>query len=397
MDDINADLGPDPETGDASVKSDRLRPVVRVVHRSSARWPAGFVLAMVVVLASSALALGAQVLPALQNGNPAASQMVGQPPSATPLVLEDDPTATPTLVPEETPTSGPTSPGLEPPLNPTDPPSPTPTHVPTPIVTSRTTPSPTIAPTIAPTVAPTPTATPVALDMGPLHVTANTNGTYTITWNAYTGPLNIYAYALCYTTNENVNFGSVEHFGGSIGISKTATTWTGAFPWAATLRVKVEAVYVPPTGAAQKAGETQVAIIPYTGATPTPTATATPTPTATPAPVDMGPLDVTANPNGTYTITWNAYNGPLGIGAYALCYTTNENTVFGYVEGFGGVISLDKTTSTWTGTFPWTATLRVKVEALYWPPAGRAQKAGQTQVGTVLNTGTATPTPTMHP
>jgi hypothetical protein len=190
MDDINADLGPDPETGDGSVKSDRLRPVVRVVRRSSARWPAGFVLAMVVVLASSALALGAQVLPALQNGNPAASQMVGQPPSATPLVLEDDPTATPTRTAVETPTSVPTSPGLEPTLNPTDPPSPTQTHAPTPTVYSGTT----AHPTIAPTLAPAPTATPVALDMGPLHVTANTNGTYTITWNAYTGPLNIYAY-----------------------------------------------------------------------------------------------------------------------------------------------------------------------------------------------------------
>ena len=100
--------------------------------------------------------------------------------------------------------------------------------------------------------------------MGPLNVTANANGTYTITWNAYTGPLAIASYALCYTTNENVTFGYVEHFGGAIGVSSTATSWTGTFPWAATLRVKVEALYFPPTGAAQKAGETQVFIIPYT-------------------------------------------------------------------------------------------------------------------------------------
>jgi hypothetical protein len=111
--------------------------------------------------------------------------------------------------------------------------------------------------------------------MGPLNVTTNPDGTYTISWNAYTGPLNIYAYALCYTTNENVVFGSVEHFGGSIGIARTATSWTGSFPWLATLRIKVEAIYLPPTGSAQKAGETQVSVLPYTGATPTPTATPT--------------------------------------------------------------------------------------------------------------------------
>jgi hypothetical protein len=111
----------------------------------------------------------------------------------------------------------------------------------------------------------------------------------------------------------------------------------------------------------------------------------------------MGPLNVTASSNGTYTITWTAYTGPLDFGGYAICYTTNENATFGYAEGFGGVISIGKTANTWTGTFPWQATLRVKVEALYWPPAGRAQKAGETQVGTVVNTGTATPTPTTQP
>jgi hypothetical protein len=175
-------------------------------------------------------------------------------------------------------------------------------------------------------------------------------------------------------------------------VAKTATSWTGTFPWAATLRVKVEALYFPPSGAAQKAGETQVTVIPYTGATPSPTPTPTPTPAVTPVPVDMGPLNVTANTNGTYTITWNAYTGPLDFGGYALCYTTNENATFGYVEGFGGVISIGKTANTWTGTFPWAATLRVKVEALYWPPAGHAQKAGETHV-TLVYAGGATPSP----
>jgi hypothetical protein len=223
-------------------------------------------------------------------------------------------------------------------------------------------------------------------------VTANANATYTISWNAYGGPLAISSYALCYTTNENVVFGYVEHFGGVISVARTATSWTGTFPWPATLRVKIEALYTPPAGAVQKAGETQVSMIPYTGPTPTPIPTPTPTPTVTPVPVDMGPLNVTANPDGTYTISWNAYGGPLDFGAYAICYTTNENATFGYVEGFGGVIGIDKTATSWTGTFPWQATLRVKVEALYWPPSGRAQKAGETQV-VLVYAGGATPTP----
>jgi hypothetical protein len=109
-------------------------------------------------------------------------------------------------------------------------------------------------------------------------------------------------------------------------------------------------------------------------------------------PVDLGPLNVTANPNGTYTITWNAYTGPLAIGGYALCFTTNENTSFGYVEGFGGVISISKTANSWTGTFPWAATLKVKIEALYWPPAGRAQKAGETYI-TLVYAGGSSPAP----
>ena len=101
---------------------------------------------------------------------------------------------------------------------------------------------------------------------------------------------------------------------------------------------------------------------------------------------------MTANPDGTYTIRWNTYSGPLNWGGYAICYTTNENVSFGYVEGFGGVFSSGKTTTSWTGTFPWAATLKVKVEALYWPPTGRAQKAGETQVTVIPYTG-ATPAP----
>jgi hypothetical protein len=472
MDHINSDPGPEPETGEARVESDRLQPIVRSVRRASARWPAGFVLAMVAVLAVSGLAFGAQMLPALQDGNSAARQSVDLSSVEPVIVGDDDPTAEPTLHSGEWPTSPTDSPTaittLTPTGHPTLPPSgylsflveadggcarlywasfddpsrayyrivrSTDSGVEWPLgagdtlvasvrdasqltlldcpaagtytyrvfvdkatsagyvvlVSSHSMQITLAGSTSTPMPTPLPSVTPVPVDMGPLSVTANTNGTYTITWNAYAGPLNIYAYALCYTTNENASFGSIEHFGGSIGISKTAISWTGTFPWAATLKVKVEAIYIPPTGSAQKAGETRVSVIPYAGATPTPNPTPTPTPTATPVPVDMGAINVVAHTNGTYTLTWNAYAGPLNFSSYVICYTTNENAGFGYVEGFGGVISVSKTAISWTGTFPWAATLKVKVEALYFPPAGRAQKAGETHVGIAVYAGTASP------
>jgi hypothetical protein len=477
MDHINADPGPNPEAGDANVESDRLRPIVRRVRRSTRRWPAGFVLAVIAVLAASGLAFGAQVLPALQSSDQAAGQMQDQP---TPVVLggEDDPTAPPTLIPEDSPSAGPTSPDLEPTLSPTDPPTPIPTDVPTatpsPLVTSRPTSHPTLPPsgylsfavqpeggcgrlnwasfddpskayyrivrstdasvewplgagdtlvassrdssqltlldcpaagtytyrvfvdkatsagyvvlvsshsltiTLAGS-APAPTATPVAVDMGPLTVTANPNGTYTLSWNAYTGSLAISSYALCYTTNENVVFGYVEHFGGVISVAKTATSWTGTFPWAATLRLKVEALYTPPSGAVQKAGETQVSILPYTGATPTPTTTPTPTPAPTATPVvNLGDF-VTAQDNhdGTFTFSWNAYTGPLSV-AYIISGTTTASGSFGYFEDTHLWSDSNPSDLTWTGPIA-SGSWRIKVEAIS-TSTGTMIKAAETDI-----------------
>jgi hypothetical protein len=193
--------------------------------------------------------------------------------------------------------------------------------------------------------------------MGPLNVTANGNGTYTISWNAYTGPLAISSYALCYTTNENVNFGYVEHFGGVISVSKTATTWTGTFPWAATLKVKVEALYNPPTGATQKAGETQVAVIPYTAPTPTPAAT------PPPPVVNLGDfLTVQDNYDGTFTFSWSAYTGPLSV-AYIISGTTTASGSFGYFEDSQFWLDSDTSDQTWTGPIA-PGSWRIKVEAI---------------------------------
>jgi hypothetical protein len=251
---------------------------------------------------------------------------------------------------------------------PTQPPTSTPVGTPTltpaaPLPTLRPTPTPTPAAT------PTPVVTPAPVDMGPLNVTANANATYTISWNAYSGPLAISSYALCYTTNENVVFGYVEHFGGVISVARTATSWTGTFPWPATLRVKVEALHTPPAGVVQKAGETQVSIIPYTGPTPTPiptptpTATATPTPTVTPPPVvNLGDfLTVQDNHDGTFTFTWTAYSGPLSV-AYLISGTTATGS-FGYLEDGGYWSDSNPYDQTWTGPIT-SGSWRIKVEAI---------------------------------
>jgi hypothetical protein len=213
--------------------------------------------------------------------------------------------------------------------------------------------------------------------MGPLNVTANANGTTTLTWNAYAGPLNIYSYVLCYTTNENAKFGYVEGFGGTIAVSKTATSWTGNFPWAATLKVKIEALYVPTSGPAQKAGETQVVVIPYTGATPTPA----PTPTATPTPppvVDLGDfLTAQDNGDGTFTFSWTAYTGPLTV-AYLISGTTTASGSFGYIEDTHYWSDTNVYDQTWTGPVT-PGSWRIKVEAIS-TSTGSVIKAAETYV-----------------
>ena len=255
---------------------------------------------------------------------------------------------------------------------------------PTPTPTGRLTLTPpTPRSTLGPPVATsTPTTAPTSVDMGPLSVTSNPNGTYTITWNAYTGPLAISSYALCYTTNENAKFGYVEGFGGVIGgISKTATSWTGTFPWAATLKVKIEALYFPPTAAAVKAGETQVSIIPYTGATPTPTPTPTPSPTPTPTAtpvVNLGDfVTVADNGDGTFTFTWNAYTGSLTV-AYLISGTTSTSGSFGYFEDGSSWSDSNLSDQTWTGPLA-SGAWRIKVEAIS-TSTGTVIKAAETNI-----------------
>ena len=350
-------LGPAAEPGDD--ERDHvvipLRPIVRP-RLDGVRFSRSLVAALAACIAVVSLAVGAPLwLP-----RPAATSTVepSTPPTSSATlssVIGLLPSPGSTFAPQETTT-----------------PSPTGSTSPSPAGST-----PTRAPTLPPT--PTPTATPATLDMGPLSVTANADGTYTISWNAYTGPLSIGAYALCYTTNENVQFGYVEGFGGVISVSKTANSWTGTFPWAATLRVKVETLYFPPTAGVQKAGETQVSIIPYTGASPSPTATLSPS--ATPSPPPVVPLGdfitVQDNHNGTFTLTWNAYTGPLSV-AYLIGGTTAASGSFGYFEDGGYWSDSNLYDQTWTGPIA-PGSWRIKVEAIS-TSTGTVIKAAETTI-----------------
>ena len=274
------------------------------------------------------------------------------------------PTDAPPASPIDSMTPGPTPTPVGSTSAPTSGPTTAKTRVPP--ATSRPTTAP-ITPTSTPTAAPT----PAPVDMGPLSVTKNANGTYTISWNAYSGPLAITSYALCYTTNENASFGYVEKFGGVIGVSKTATSWTGTFPWAATLKVKIEALYYPPSAAAQKAGETQIVVIPYTA----PTSTATPTP---PAVVSLGDF-VTAHDNGdgTFTFGWTGYTGPLSV-AYMISGTTTAGGTFGYFEDGHYWSDANPSDQTWTGPVA-AGSWRIKVEAIS-TSTGTVIKAAETTI-----------------
>ncbi|MGZ6314740.1 MAG: hypothetical protein ACXWNI_03840, partial [Candidatus Limnocylindrales bacterium] len=130
---------------------------------------------------------------------------------------------------------------------------------------------------------------------------------------------------------------------------------------------KVEALYWPPSSRAQKAGETQVAIIPYTAPTPAPT----PTPV-----VNLGDVSVVPGVPGTYTITWNPYTGPLTV-AYVISGTTTSSGSFGYAEGVQDW-AYSAPSTTWTGPIT-SGSWRIKVEAIS-TSTGTVIKAAETNI-----------------
>ena len=400
MDEINTDLGSDPGTGEARIESDRLQPVIRLRGRSKARWPMGFLVAVVAVLAASGLALGAEILPVLQSGGPgaheAARQALVEP---TPLLIDGSTDPTDPTEPTDAPTPAPT---------------PTRTSHPASAPSQMPTLDPTVSPTAIPTVVPTVTARPTTpRSVATAHPTnqttmppsgylsfavQNEGGCARLYWASFDDPSRAY-YRIVRSTDPSAEWplGANDTLAASVRDASQVTALDCPAAGTYTYRVFVDTAT---TAGYVVLVSSHSLTITLGGSTPTAPITPTSTPTAapTPAPVDMGPLSVTKNANGTYTISWNAYSGPLAITSYALCYTTNENASFGYVEKFGGVIGVSKTATSWTGTFPWAATLKVKIEALYYPPSAAAQKAGETQIVVIPYTApTSTPTPTPPP
>jgi hypothetical protein len=134
-------------------------------------------------------------------------------------------------------------------------------------------------------------------------------------------------------------------------------------------------LYFPPSGAAQKAGETQVTVIPYTGATPSPTPSPTPTP---PPVVNLGDFaGVQDNHDGTFTFSWTAYTGPLSV-AYLISGTTTPSGSFGYFEDGAHWSESNVYDQVWTGPIA-SGSWRIKVEAIS-TSTGTVIKAAETNI-----------------
>jgi hypothetical protein len=160
----------------------------------------------------------------------------------------------------------------------------------------------TVAP--APTKAPTPVSDPT--DMGALRVTDNGDGTYTFSWNAYTGPIDFTYYKLDgqpfpHTPGYVENGG---HYWSCVGTDTTSTT-IAVEP--GTWNIVVEAVYYPNGGSAA-AGKTDVlklAVAPHTA-----------------PPVLTLTLQGYAASNGVH-LAWSKYTGPY-FSDYGIVRTTGS-------------------------------------------------------------------------
>lgn len=165
----------------------------------------------------------------------------------------------PTPAPIETPTATPA------PATPTPSPTPAATPTATPAPTPRPTPRPTPKPTPRPTLAPTPVPMPAGpLSLGHLGAVANGDGTWTFSWQPYTGdPSTFSYYKLVHepagTTAPDYPSGSPYWLADS---TQTDGSWTSAATTVTTgtYWVRLQAVYYP-AGAATVVAQTDVITI----------------------------------------------------------------------------------------------------------------------------------------
>ncbi len=340
-----------PETQDARIEEDFIGPLTPMKNMSHPRLPAALPFALAGVLVVSGLAFGAQfVKPSSgDHANPTLGQAGHERTHATQ-------TATATLDESEPTAEEPVETATE---------------------TATTIATPTATPTAARTAKPTtkPTASPAR---GLTLSAAVVSGKVKLTWSAYTGSDFAY-YKVVRSSDATVAWplGYDDTLLQAIG-SKTQTSVTVSAPAGKTYSYRVFAVKSSDEGYA-----VLLASNVRTLATPAATEPVTDTP------IDLGAITATRN-SSCYTLTWNAYDGPIDFSYYKLSGTTGSGP-FGYVEGTGYWAVLNPGTVSWTGAIK-PGSWRIKVEAVYYPDG--AAKAAETQILTLQ---VAVPEPTPAP
>jgi hypothetical protein len=310
---------PDPDySQEARVEDDFVQPLTPVKSASHRRLPAALPIALAGILVVSAMAFGAGVVtPFLAN--------------ATPVVVGDD-------EPEATPTAEVVEPTDE-----------------------------VVAPTDAP--------------VGDLTLEAAiVSGKVKLTWSAFNGDGFAY-YKVVRSSDATVEWPLGEGDKLIAAVSDQAKlSITDSAPSGTTVFYRVFAV---------KDSEEGYAVITSSPAVSIDTPEATPKPTAPPVdnPYAMGPITAKDNGDGTYTLTWAPYDGPIDFSYYKLSGTESASGAFGYCEDNGYWAAIGTGTHTWTGVIE-PGTWRIKVEAVYYTSEGQVlpncettcQKAGETSI-----------------
>jgi hypothetical protein len=196
--------------------------------------------------------------------------------------------------------------------------SPSPSAAPSPSEQPSATPQPVSAPPAATSPTPQPPSPAPSDFLGPLDVTYNPNGTYTFEWPRYTGTGSPY-YELVYCA-----WGCEPSYSNSSllpgVLPAAATSWTGYIP-AGDYAFRVQAVDLSTAKPVIQSSSTIVRVIVNAGYSLPPT-------------MDLGPLVVTDNQNGTYTFSWGPYIGGGPFNYYQLVFeTTASGKTPDYLQG----------------------------------------------------------------
>jgi len=304
----------------ARVEDDFVRPLTPMRGTSHRRLPAALPFAIAAIFVVSSVAFGATVI----------RNFVDPSPSASAVVVGDDPTDEPTLEPTLEPTDAPTA-------------------------------GPTDAPVHAPTTGPTANHLTIAVDV--------LAGKAAVTWSAYTGADFAY-YKVVRSSDGTAAWPLAEGDILVAAIDKQTTLTFTDYSGAGTFTYRVFAVKSSEAGYAVLASSDVKTVTVGPATTKPPAGTV-------PNPADLGPLGVTDNGNGTYTFHWNAYTGGIDFSYYKLDGQPYPNTP-GYVENGGHYWAALGTGTTSTTITVQPGTWNIVVEAVYYPDG--AASAAKTHV-----------------